>query len=217
MKKHTLVGAIAALLCGSLTAQINIPSPGWTVFPQSQLVYNPFFVAGAGPNDFIMGGCVAQVGTSITGSFVNANASFQGFITGGPQITGGCSALAVRTESYSRSGTGTVSTTLTASANPASFIVRVGAGYRGVANATVSANCPAFAPVQASCQVRGVQPPQGPILMTLPVTATATVAGQSSWWIAMYAASNTTGTMSGTNGQLQMNAICDVNGTVVLN
>lgn len=221
MQKFMLLGALGAILCGSLSAQvINVSRPGWGVFPGSALVYNPFVVSGATINDYIQGGCVASVGTSETSSVFYASASFDGQITGGPSISATPpSSTAVRTETYNRAtGTGPVSTTLTVRGAPSTFINRSGSGYRGVANASVSTNCPAFAAIQASCQVRGVQPPANPIIMTLPVTGTVTnLPGQNFWWVVMYASSNTSGTMSGSNGILKMFAMCDGSGSVTLN
>lgn len=217
MNPNALVASLALLLGSTLAAQqITVTRTGWSVNPQSQIVNNTFFFPGVGPNDFIMGGCVLTVGTSETNSFVYGNASWQGQSQSGPQIAGGGPQVSVaRTETYTRTtGAGNVTTTLTAQGNPASFCFRQGS-YRGVANATASARCPSFL-VTASCQVRGVQPPAFPVLMTVPQTASVTLGGQNSWWVIMGASADCTGTISGTNSVLQMNAICDCSGTITL-
>jgi hypothetical protein len=218
MHRQFSVGVLAALLSAGLSAQqIIITTSTWVIFPGSQQIFNTFF--GSNPQgDFVMGGCLSQVGTSASASFHTANASFQGFSAGGGgSVSGGLPPqTATATESYSRQTPGTVTTSLTAQMSPASFINQTGAGNRVAANATVSISCPAFA-LSASASARVLPGSGGLFLSTAPQSATATVTGINSWFLAMSATCDTIGTISNAGGQVQISCICDVSGGVILN
>lgn len=219
LNTNLLVAAFAALLGGNLVAQqITVTASGWTVWPASNLQTPVFSAGGLTPTDYIFGGLVAWIGTSTTGSYVNANASWAGNSVSGPQFGIVVPPTTVSgTESYTRSGTGGVVANLTAECNVAAFCNRTGTGYRAVANASVSVGCPTFGPLQAICQVRGVPPPAFPLLMTVPQSGSANLpTGQNSWYVVMYASADCSGTMSGTSA-LDMNALAHAYGTITLN
>jgi len=214
-----LVAAFAALLGGSLVAQqIQVSRSGWSVTPGSSLLSTNFFVNGTTASDYIAGGLVVQVGTSETGSYVYSSTSWTGNTVSGPQFSGGAGPLtATATESYARTnGTGGVQANLAAQCNQQSFVYLQGSGYRAAANASVSVSCPTFGPLQAVCKARAF-PGQVPLTMTFLQSGSANLTGQNSWWVAMSASGDCNGSMSGTNGLAQLNAICEASGTIILN
>ncbi len=221
MNRHFLVSSLAALLCGGLSAQqIIVANQTWVVIPGQQQINTPFFTSnGANPGGFITGTCLTEVGTSTTNSFFQANVSLTGVMQGGPAFNGGTpTQTAAATEQYVRLAfNGVVTTSLSTRMSPASFINQSGTGFNAVANASVSVSCPAFGPLTTSCQANCVPGSGGLFLSTAPMSATATRSSINFWSVTMSATAGVTATMSGTNGLVQVSAICDVSGGVRLN
>lgn len=218
MNKFAFLLAAAGVLAPSVTAQqINVTLIGWAAVPASSTVYVPF--SNTTPTGWVAGGCVAQVGTSLTpGGFVYANASFQGQNTGGVQAVGGSQAATSGTETYTRipgSGAiGRVDTSITVEPSSSTFINRQGNGYRAAANSNVTVQWPGGGPIAATVQITALPGGAYPILATVPVTLTTVAFGQTTFSLTMNSSANTSGSVG--NGLLQMAAICDALGTIVL-
>jgi len=219
VNRFPLSCAVAALLAGSLAAQYNqidivIPTGAWTVVPAYSVTYASFYLPG-GPGLIVQGGVETMIGTSVSPNyFTKASGAFWGNFPGGGVLPTQTDA---GTETYTHGvGFGTVTCSLNAYAHSNSHATHQGSGFRGVANASVAVSCPSYS-LTASCQARGVLPPAIALLMSAPESATATVGGINSWWIAMSSTADVNAAVTGQNAQLDLAALCVVDGGVMLN
>ena len=210
--------AAAAALAGGLAAQNMIDvtlGSGWTAVPGCfQQINN--FSSDNGSGVFLQGGASGDVGTSLCPTFTTGRASIQGLHQGTGSHSDGRSAVAGRIEFYSKATPGNVSCTLNATPlSPSANLL--GSGYTGAALGTVLVTCPLFGQLRASSVANAVPPPAFPYLMTLPVTASGSAAGVTSFQVNMTAGSRSWGSLTSPGAGIQLFGGAEATGTVILN
>ncbi|MFO1076311.1 MAG: hypothetical protein U1E73_01135 [Planctomycetota bacterium] len=210
MKTITTALAAAAFAAAVPAQMINVSlANGWTAVPASQSVFNTF-------SGVVFGGCSADVGTSLSLAYTRATATVQGILLSGSGGSGGTVATAGRIEFYSKATPGTATATLNAQPEPGVYNLR-GQGYSGQAQASVMARCPLFGWQRATAIATAVPPPAFPFMATVPVTATGTASGITSFNTNMSAGGSANGTLTQIPSGIQLFAGANVTGTVVLN
>lgn len=213
--------AAATLTAAASAQQITVSiAGGWTVTPISRNNYVPFNQSN-GSGGVIIGGVLANAGSSSSGWYTQGSATMQGYNVAGATVAVGTSMSPVSTtagvtEFYTNaSGNGTVLVTL--SAQPDQAIARLrGSGYSGTVTATVAVTCPYFGWLTASASASAVAPPAMPTTQTLPVTASALVFGQSAFSLNMNSGASAWGALPA-GSQMLLYAGANASGTVTLN
>jgi hypothetical protein len=209
--------AVAALATVASAQQINVSrGTGWAVTPVSQSNFLQFSQSNPTNQGFISGGALADAGSSESNWFTGGGGSVQGYCISGSTVSGSASQTAGVTEFYTNAaGNGTVDVTL--SAQPLRPLVRLrGAGYSGSVSGTVAVTCPYFGWLSASASATAVPPPAFPFMTTLPVSASAMVANQSTFSLNMNAGATASGNLPA-GSAIQMYAGANATGTVILN
>lgn len=210
MKTVSFAIAAAAFAVATPAQMINVSlANGWAGVPASQQVYNPF-------SGVVFGGCTADVGTSVSAAYTRATATVQGILLSGTGGSGSSVATAGRIEFYTKATPGNASVTLSAQPEPGVYNLR-GQGYSGQAQASVMAKCPLFGWQRATAIATAVPPPQFPFMSTVPVTASGTATGITSFSVNMSAGSSANGQLTIAPSAIQLFAGANVTGTVILN
>jgi len=217
MNKYILtLTAVAAFAATASAQMINVSlANGWTATPACQQIVNNFSSSN-GAGGFMAGGSSAEVGTSLGVCYTRGAATAQGALLSGPPVTDGRTATAGTIEFYAHPTGGNVSVTLNAQPERAVRNLR-GTGYSGRTTATVAVTCPYFGWLRATAITIASPPPGLASLQTVPVSASASATGQTSFLVNMAAGSTATGTVSLVGDAIQIFSGANATGTVTLN
>jgi hypothetical protein len=209
--------AVAVLATAASAQQINVSlAGGWTVTPFSQSNFLQFSQVNPTSQGVIMGGALADAGSSMSNWFTRGSASVQGYTVGGDTVSGSASRTAGATEFYTNAaGNGTVLVTLSAQPEQPTAALR-GSGYSGTVTGTVAVTCSYFGWLTASASATAVAPPAIPTSQTNQVTASALAFNQSAFNLNMNSGATSSGSLPA-GSQMQLFAGANATGTVTLN